>query len=120
MVGEGAWFDALPSALKGSLMLVVSNPPYIAEHEESDLASEVIDWEPYGALISGPTGLEAIEEILMAAVEWLAPGGAIVIEHAPHQAEAVVTLAEAAGLRDARVHPDLTGRPRVLVARNTH
>ena len=120
IVGEGAWFDALPSALKGNLMLVVSNPPYIAEHEKSELSTEVIDWEPYGALICGPTGLEAIEEILMAAVEWLAPGGVIVIEHAPHQAVAVITLAEAAGLSDARVHPDLTGRPRVLVARNPH
>ncbi|AKL73976.1 protein-(glutamine-N5) methyltransferase, release factor-specific [Actinobacteria bacterium IMCC26256] len=118
MVSEGAWFDALPLELKGNLMLVVSNPPYIAEHEKSDLSAEVIDWEPYGALISGPNGLEAIEEILMTTVEWLAPGGVIVIEHAPHQAEAVVTLAEAAGLSDARVHPDLTGRPRVLVARN--
>ncbi|MBJ7282901.1 MAG: peptide chain release factor N(5)-glutamine methyltransferase, partial [Acidimicrobiia bacterium] len=49
-----------------------------------------------------------------------APGGVIVIEHAPHQAEAVVTLAEATGLKDARLHPDLTGRPRVLVARNPH
>ena len=120
MVSEGAWFDALPLELKGNLMLVVSNPPYIAEHEKSDLSGEVIDWEPYGALISGPTGLEAIEEILMTAVEWLAPGGVIVIEHAPHQAEAVITLAEAAGLSDARLHPDLTGRPRVLVARNPH
>ena len=120
LVREGVWFDALPPELKGELMLVVSNPPYIAEHEKSDLSAEVIEWEPYGALISGPTGLESIEEILMTAAEWLAPGGVIVIEHAPHQADAVITLAEAAGLSDARVHPDLTGRPRVLVARNTH
>lgn len=120
LVSEGPWFGALPVELKGELMLVVSNPPYIAEHEKSDLPAEVIEWEPYGALISGPTGLEAIEEILITSAEWLAPGGVIVIEHAPHQAEAVTTLAEAAGLSDAKVHPDLTGRPRVLVARNPH
>ena len=117
-VGEGAWFDALPIELKGELMLVVSNPPYIAEHERSDLPAEVIEWEPYGALISGPTGLESIEAILVRAPEWLAPGGVVVIEHAPHQEGAVITLATEAGLIDARVYPDLTGRPRVLVARS--
>ena len=117
-VGEGAWFDALPIELKGELMLVVSNPPYIAEHERSDLPAEVIAWEPYGALISGPTGLESIEAILVRAPEWLAPGGVVVIEHSPHQEGCVIALATEAGLIDARVYPDLTGRPRVLVARN--
>lgn len=120
LVGEGDWFDALPIELKGELMLVVSNPPYIAEHERVDLPPEVIEWEPYGALISGPTGLESIEAILLSATEWLAPGGVIVIEHAPHQEGAVIALATDAGLIDASLYPDLTGRPRVLVARNPH
>ena len=114
---HGHWFDALDESVRGSLLVVVSNPPYIAEGEIESLPAAVIDWEPYGALISGPTGLEAIAEILAAAPEWLAPGGVVVLEHAPHQAEAVVGLALDAGFAEARVEPDLTGRPRVLIAR---
>ena len=116
---HGHWFDALDDSLRGSLLVVVSNPPYIAEHEADALPAAVIEWEPYGALISGPTGLEAIELILAEAPAWLAPGGVVVLEHAPHQAEAVVGLALDAGFADARVEPDLTGRPRALVARRT-
>lgn len=114
---EGHWFEALDDALRGELLLVVSNPPYIAESEVDALPSAVIDWEPYGALISGPTGLEAITRILGEAPAWLAPGGVVVLEHAPHQAEAVVGLARDAGFVEARVEADLTGRPRALVAR---
>src|SRR4051812_25399263 len=29
----GSWFDALPSELRGSVRVLVSNPPYVAEHE---------------------------------------------------------------------------------------
>ena len=32
-LARGSWFDALPAELRGRLRLVVSNPPYIAEHE---------------------------------------------------------------------------------------
>ncbi len=32
-VAQGSWYDALPAELRGTLRLVVSNPPYIAEHE---------------------------------------------------------------------------------------
>lgn len=113
-VVEGSWFEALPSELHGCLDVVVSNPPYVGADE--DLPAEVRDWEPADALISGPTGLEAIELIVAEVHAWLAPGGTVVIEHAPGQAEAVRGLAQAAGLADARTEPDLTGRPRALVA----
>ena len=113
----GAWFDPLPAELRGTLRLVVSNPPYIAEHEVADLPEEVIAYEPRGALVSGPSGTEAIEQLLDLATAWLAPGAAFVCEIAPHQADAMVAYARAAGYADVLVRDDLTGRPRVLVAR---
>jgi len=76
---EGSWFDALPDDLRGELVLVVANPPYIAEHEVASLPTEVAGYEPRGALVSGPTGLEAIEELVRAAPAWLAPGASLVI-----------------------------------------
>lgn len=114
-IAEGSWFDALPGELRGSLLLVVSNPPYIAHHEQ--LPAVVRDWEPVDALFSGPTGLEAIEHLVVTAGEWLDPAGTLVIELAPHQAETAAGLASDAGFVEVVVEPDLTGRARVLVAR---
>jgi release factor glutamine methyltransferase len=116
-LSEGSWFEALPDALRGELSLVVSNPPYIAEHEIASLPAEVVGHEPRAALVSGPTGLEAIEELVTAAPPWLARDAAIVVEIAPHQAGAARAMARTAGFSDIVVREDLTGRPRVLVAR---
>jgi release factor glutamine methyltransferase len=116
-LAEGSWFGALPGALAGTLALVVANPPYVASAELEGLAPEVARHEPHDALVSGPTGLEAIEELLGSAPAWLAPGAAIVLEIAPHQADAAAGAARRAGLAEVRVLDDFTFRPRVLVAR---
>ncbi|MEJ5254853.1 MAG: peptide chain release factor N(5)-glutamine methyltransferase [Acidimicrobiales bacterium] len=114
-LAEGDWFGALPGELRGALDLVVSNPPYVGASEE--LPGEVIDWEPGRALIAGPVGTEALEHLLREAPQWLSRPGAVVLELAPSQAERMRRLAEMLGYDEARVEPDLTGRPRVLVAR---
>jgi release factor glutamine methyltransferase len=114
-MAQGRWFDALPAPFRGQFDLVVSNPPYIAEGEV--LPAEVAEWEPRPALVAGPTGTEAIAEIVNGAVAWLAPAGAAVVEIAPHQAGEASALARDAGFADVDVRPDLSGRARVLVAR---
>jgi release factor glutamine methyltransferase len=118
-LAQGTWFAALPEELRGRLLLVVANPPYLATGELPDLPAEVAEWEPVGALVSGPTGLEAFEALLAEAPAWLDPAGTIVLEIAPHQADAVSALAQTAGFRAVEVHQDLAGRERVLVARRT-
>jgi len=116
----GSWYAALPDELRGSLTVIVSNPPYVAEHEVADLPRDVAEWEPRGALVSGPTGFEAVEEIVVGAPEWLDPAGAaLVVELAPHQAERAREMAVHAGFADVHVARDLAGRDRVLVARLT-
>jgi release factor glutamine methyltransferase len=115
---QGSWFDALPRALAGRLRVVVSNPPYVAEAELNDLPREIVDWEPRLALVSGPSGTEAIEEIIDGAREWLdQESGVLVCELAPHQAPAMAAYARAAGYSDVSIRQDLTHRDRVLVAR---
>ena len=114
-MARGRWFDALPVAFRGEFDVVVSNPPYIAASEL--LPAEVSDWEPQSALVAGPSGTEAIADIVAGAVSWLAPSGALVVEIAPHQAEDARALAHGAGFGDVDVRPDLNGRARVLVAR---
>jgi release factor glutamine methyltransferase len=117
VVGPGSWFDPLPPELRGKLRMVVSNPPYVAEHELSALPPEVARHEPRGALVSGPLGTEAVETLLDEARAWLAPAGALVCELAPHQADAMADRARVLGYREVVVRDDLAGRPRVLVAR---
>jgi release factor glutamine methyltransferase len=115
-LARGSWFDALPSRLRGRLRLVVSNPPYVAESELADLPAE-LQHEPRAALVSGATGMEAIEQIAREAPEWLDATGTFVCEIAPHLAEATTKVSTAAGFEEVLVRPDLAGRDRVLVAR---
>jgi release factor glutamine methyltransferase len=111
---EGSWFAGLPGDMRGRFGLIVSNPPYVAAGE--DLPPE-LGWEPQEALVAGPTGLEAVAEIVAEAPRWLTRPGALVMEIAPHQAAEVERLAVAAGFAQADVRPDLQGRLRCLVAR---
>lgn len=53
-------------AIRGELDLIVSNPPYIPFDDYTNLATEVRDHEPRGALTPGPRGTEVIERILAA------------------------------------------------------
>ncbi|MFN2606408.1 MAG: peptide chain release factor N(5)-glutamine methyltransferase, partial [Acidimicrobiales bacterium] len=114
-LAEGGWFEALPPALAGRVSVVVSNPPYVADGE--DLPDEVAGWEPGVALRAGPTGLEAVGEIVAGAPPWLARPGSLVLELAPHQAAEAVSLAAEAGFADITVIADAAGRSRALRAR---
>jgi release factor glutamine methyltransferase len=111
---EGSWFDALAEPLRGSLDIVVSNPPYVADDEELPL--DVARWEPTEALRAGPTGTEQIECLIEQVGDWLTPDGVFIVELAPHQAATMADRGRALGYR-VSVHGDLTGRDRALVAR---
>ena len=118
---RGVWYAALPEGLAGRVDLVVSNPPYVSEGEWPGLDAEV-HCEPRVALVAGAgsdgtPGLAAVEEVIVGAPDWLGPAGAVVVELAPAQATAAVSVARRAGFGDVRVARDLAGRDRTLVAR---
>jgi release factor glutamine methyltransferase len=118
---QGNWLNPLPAHLRGAVDLIISNPPYVAGAEWSDLAGEVRR-EPVAALVAGDgtdgtPGLADVEAVLSQAWVWLARPGAVVIELAPHQADAAALMARGMGYVDVRVEPDLAGRPRALVGR---
>jgi release factor glutamine methyltransferase len=113
-VAEGHWFDALPADARGTIDVVVSNPPYVAAHEE--LPAAVVDWEPAAALVAGPEGTEDLVHLIEAAPGWLAPGGALVLELAPWQAAPMAERASSS-FREVQVERDLAGLDRVLVCR---
>jgi release factor glutamine methyltransferase len=106
------WF----SGVTGAFDLIVSNPPYIAASEMSDLAPEVRDWEPHLALTPGGDGLDAYRVIARGAGARLMPGGRLLVEIGPTQGPAVSGLFAKAGFADIRILPDLDGRDRVVGA----
>jgi release factor glutamine methyltransferase len=104
-------------AVTGGFDLIVSNPPYIAAAEMPDLAPDVRDWEPHGALTDGGDGLAAYRLIAAQAPAHLRPGGWLMVEIGPTQGAAVLALFQAAGLDRTQVIPDLDGRDRVVTGR---
>jgi release factor glutamine methyltransferase len=114
-LATGSWFTPLPSTLRGTVDVVIANPPYVAAGEP--LPSEVIDWEPVGALVSGPTGLESIGEVVRDAATWLRRPGALVVEIGETQSAAALSLAREVGFGETEIRADAAGRDRVLVAR---
>jgi release factor glutamine methyltransferase len=114
-LASGAWFEALPLDLAGSIDVVVSNPPYIPDGGAVD--ESVVRWEPAGALFAGRDGLDAIRVLLAGSGLWLRPGGVVVLEIGADQGGQASALAEAAGLVGVEVRPDLAGHDRVLLAR---
>lgn len=98
--------------------VVVSNPPYISPAEARDLPTLVHDWEPHLALFADDDGMAAIRALIPQAAAVLVPGGLLALEVDARRAD----IAAAAVMADARFtdveqRQDLTGRPRMVVAR---
>lgn len=96
--------------------VIVSNPPYIAEGDP-DLDPHVAQFEPDLALISGESGLEALERIISQAQAYLAPQGHIVLEHGFSQGAETRQLLQQNGFAQIRTDQDLAGQDRVSCAR---
>jgi len=97
--------------------VVVSNPPYVAEDEASDLQPEVGEWEPAPALFGGPDGLSVVRAIVQGAGEVVKPGGVLALEVGVRQPGIVARLLEETGVfHGVRIRRDLAGRQRIVLA----
>jgi release factor glutamine methyltransferase len=117
-VADGSWFDALPEELRGTIDLVVSNPPYVATSDEVE--DIVRKWEPSSALFAGDDGLDDIRTLIDEAPSWLRAGGVLVLEMDPRQLVIASDLAMASGFVDIEIRADLSGRDRALLARRAN
>jgi len=95
--------------------LIISNPPYIREEEFAGLPRDVRDFEPRGALVAGPRGVEPLERLAAMAAERLVAGGWLLVEIGPPEASEAV-LAAAEHLLPAATLADDAGIPRVVQA----
>ncbi len=112
---EGSLFEPLEEGEEFDV--IVSNPPYIAEGEKGELQPEVRDWEPPEALFAGEDGMDVIRQLVAGAADHLLAGGLLAFECGLGQAERMATDVNATGAFAAvRIRPDLTGRPRFVMA----
>lgn len=96
--------------------LIAANPPYLSSGDLAAAPPELA-FEPEGALVSGPTGLEAVERIAREAPAHLEPGGWVLIEVGEGQAPAAEDLLRAAGLGEVGHRDDLAGIARTVGGR---
>ncbi len=107
----GNLFDPLPDSIKGSVDLLVANPPYLADHELSDLDGDVLR-EPHRALTAGPVGDEVIRAIGAEAGQWLAPGGFLACEVSEFRADIAPSFFVDV---DCHLEVDMFGKPRFVI-----
>jgi release factor glutamine methyltransferase len=113
---ESDLYDSVPPALKGKFDLIVANPPYLSVNELAQAAFEVRFYEPEEATVAGPTGLEVASQLVDESVDWLRPGGWLVLETWPGQAQRLKLLMSARYV-EVDLHEDLSGATRIAEGR---
>ncbi len=113
---RGSYLDPVPDALRETMSLVVSNPPYVNREEYEALPDEVRA-EPCEALVGGTKFHTELAEL---ATSWLAVGGWLVVEIGADQGHQVRAIFDRAGLEALGVLPDLAGRDRIARGRRGH
>ncbi|RMG69527.1 MAG: peptide chain release factor N(5)-glutamine methyltransferase [Bacteroidetes bacterium] len=107
-LGPEAWQD---------LDVLISNPPYVPQHERATLAPHVKGRDPDLALfVPDEDPLLFYRELARLAPHWLRPGGYLYLEIHADFAAGVVALCEAAGAKEVVLRPDLSGRDRMVRA----
>lgn len=83
-------FSNIPTTNKYDFIL--ANPPYIPEGRKEELDKSVTDYEPHGALFSGPDGLDHCKLFLTTVKKSLQVGGQLWMEFDSGQKEAIEQL----------------------------
>ncbi len=109
--------DGVDPGLRGHLDVLVANPPYLPGVDRATWEPEVADHDPVAALVGGSDGHEVVDALLHLAVDWLAPGGSVIVEIDERRGPEAADVARDAGLADIEVAADLAGAARCVVAR---
>lgn len=109
---HGSWFSPLAAGTK--FALIVSNPPYIDEHDPH-LDQGDVRFEPKTALVAADNGLADIKHISQAARDYLLPGGWLAFEHGYQQGGAVRTIMQDLGYQSVSTEQDYAGNDRVTL-----
>lgn len=110
-IAQSCWFSALAGQ---TFSLIVSNPPYIDEHDPH-LTQGDVRFEPKTALVAAQAGLADLATLIDDARAHLLPGGWLLLEHGWQQGEAVRGLFAQAGYRQVETCRDYGGNERLTL-----
>lgn len=107
-------FKGVSEDLKGTIDMIVSNPPYIPTDEIKGLMKEVSEYEPTIALDGGKDGLDFYRFIVKDGKEYLKSGGILLFEIGYNQGDEVAWLLKSHGFNSVEIKKDLAGLNRVV------
>jgi len=109
---QGSWFEPLPANQRFDV--IVSNPPYIEEHDPH-LAMGDVRFEPLTALVAGDAGFADLKHIISQGYQFLTADGWLLVEHGFEQGAAVRALFSAANYHQVITHKDYGNNDRITV-----
>ena len=112
----GDWWDPLKKWW-GGFDLVLSNPPYIPSDLIEELEPLVKNHEPRLALDGGEDGMNASRKIILGALNGLAKGGWLILEHHYDQSEKIIKFMKNMGMEEVSFEKDLSGIKRFAICR---
>lgn len=111
-------FKALPAKLRGAVDVITMHPPYVPRGEVRDLPEEIRDFEPGHTLTDGSSdGLGLLTSAIGESVDWVKPGGWMLIEIVPGETRKVMPLLRAAGYSEVKSTCGPMRHTRVIAAR---
>lgn len=110
-------FSSEADSCLGQYDCIVSNPPYIMEHERQDMDAGVLDYEPHQALfVPDADPLLFYRRIVQLARRHLAGGGWLYFEINARCGDAMRGLLDGAGFSRVAIMKDYFGKDRMLKA----
>lgn len=97
-VYEGDLYEPLPAELHGRIDIMVVIAPYVPTEAIGLMPPEARIYEPRTALDGGADGLDVVRRVIVAAPQWLAPGGHVLVETSEGQVPPTVEIMARDGL----------------------
>ena len=107
--------DILSDPLTEKFDVIVSNPPYISQHEKQRIKSNVLKYEPHTALFpAGDDPLLFYRVIAAQAKDTLNPNGSLWFEINEHHGKEICEIMYSAGFGTVELLKDWSGKDRVV------
>ena len=110
---QSDWFENIKYS---QFDIIVSNPPYIADHDPH-LNQPELGFEPRQALVSNNHGMNDLNHIIKHSKQKLATNGYLIVEHGYNQGDIVKHAMQSSGFTNIQELNDLSGTWRATAGR---